>query len=222
MSESTAGLSWVDRYVRDQLSTDEIAEFEIALMDSPALADELETALAIRATLALGPEQQAASNEILPESLSGSGNWQPLALAAMVILALFSTVMFWKSGNDAAALQRQLEQLSQPRTGILNVPVNIMRSSGSENPDVVIKIPTGHSGILLDIELSSAARKIDELHFTLRNEAGERVANWTGQASPTGRAEVMLGSEQVPAELLSLEISSEAGTLIDQRWILFL
>ena len=50
-SDRTSRQEWVDRYVRDELSVEEIAAFELALLDSPEMQKELETTLALRQLL---------------------------------------------------------------------------------------------------------------------------------------------------------------------------
>jgi hypothetical protein len=138
-----------------------------------------------------------------------------------VILAVFSTVMFWKVGNDSADLQHQVDLLSQPRTQVLTVPVNIMRSAGSQTPDVIVQKPTGHAAILLDIELAPPSRQLDDVHFALLDQGGKAVANWVATPSPQGRASVLLNSEQIPVSQLWLEISSRSGDLIERRLLEF-
>jgi hypothetical protein len=219
--EQISRLAWVDRYVRNEMTADEMVAFEETLMDSPGMQQELQAALGLRETLLLESEQEPAEHDLLPDSLSGSGNWQPLALAATVILALFSTVMFWKVSNDSSDLQRQLDLLSQPRTHVLTVPVNIMRSAGGQTPDVIIQKPSGHAAILLDIELAPPSRQLDDVHFALLDQGGKAVANWVATPSPQGRASVLLNSEQIPVSQLWLEISSRSGDLIERRLLEF-
>jgi hypothetical protein len=139
----------------------------------------------------------------------------------MFILAVFSTVMFWKVSNDSAQLQRQLVSLSQPRTQVLTVPVNIMRSAGQHTPDVIIQKPTGHSAILLDIELGSRARELDRLAFALVDETGNSISDWIDAPTPDGRASVVLNSEQLPASRLWLQISSINGQALERRLLEF-
>jgi hypothetical protein len=223
MAEDTSRQQWIDRYVRNELTVEEIAEFELALMESPQMQKGLETVLGLREALLLEPEpgQQTAVDDLLPESLSGGGNWRSLAMVASVLLAVFSTVMFWKVSNDSAALQNQLDLLSQPRTVLLTVPVNIMRSASSQEPDVIVKIPTGHSAMMLDIELNPASRQQQSLGFALLDEAGMAVLKWSATAGPDGHVEALLNSEQVPASRLWLEISSEDGQVLDRRLLEF-
>jgi hypothetical protein len=50
-SDRTSRQEWIDRYVRDELSVEEIAAFEQALLDSLEMQQELETTLALRQLL---------------------------------------------------------------------------------------------------------------------------------------------------------------------------
>jgi len=225
MPEQNAHRGWVDRYVRDQMTEQEMAAFEETLMDSPALQQELETVLALRGALSMQPapppEFEAGSESDATQTLTGAGKWQGLALAAMVVLAVFSTVMFWKTSNDAADLKRQLTQLGQPRTQVLTVPVDIMRSAGSQTPDVIVKKPPGHSAILLDIELTPAARQLDLLNFSLVDPDETLVATWVASPNPQGHSTAVFNTEDVPASRLWLEISTPGGELIERRLLEF-
>lgn len=221
MSRKTTRLEWVNRYVRDELTVDEMAEFEHTLMDSPAMQQDLETVLGLREALLLEPEQHVPRDELLPESLAGGGNWKSMALAATVILAVFSTVMFWKVSNESAHLQRQLDVLSQPRSNVLRVPVNIMRSAGARTPDVIAQKPAGHSAILLDIQLAPRSLQQPSLVFSLVDEAGTTVLSWSATSFANGRAEALLNSEQVPGMRLWLEIASDDGELLERRLLEF-
>lgn len=221
MYEQSSSQKWVDRYVRNLMTMDEIAAFEDTLMESPGLQQDLEAALALRELLSRESVQEPFIAEMLPQSVPRVRHWQSMALAATVVLAVFSTVMFWKIGNDSADLQRQLDQLSQPRTQVLNVPLNIMRSAGGRTPDAIIQKPAGHAAILLDIELTPAARQLDAVNFSLLDQAGASVVSWSAAPTPQGHATVLLNSEQVPAAQLWLEISSPRGDLVERRLLEF-
>jgi len=221
MAEHTSRHEWVDRYVRNELTVNEITEFEQVLMESPAIQKDLETVLGLREALLLEPEQDIPIDGLLPESLSDRGNWQSMALAASLVLAAFSSGMAWKFSNDSADLQKQLNLLGQPRTDVLTVPVNIMRSAGSQAPDVIIQKPSGHSAILLDIELGKAALQQQALAFALVDEAGSKVLDWRTAAAAGGRVEVLLNSERIPATRVWLEIATSDGQLLERRLLEF-
>lgn len=223
MPEQISRQDRVDRYVRDELSPEETAAFETELLESPAMQKELETVLALRGALALEAETQearAAGNEA-NEPLSENANWRRLALAASVALAVFSTVMLWKVGNDAAGLERELQALGQPRTELLTVAVPIMRSASEQTPDVIIQKPAGRAAILLDIELGLAAREQNRLEFALVDPEGATVLAWQSAPAADGRATAVINSEHLPASRLWLQINAGDGEPLERRLLEF-
>jgi hypothetical protein len=221
MAKQTSREAWVDRYLREELTVEEMADFEVALMDSSAMQQELETAMGLREMLLFEAEQGIGTDNLLPESLSGVSKWRHLAVAATVTLAGFSTFMFWKVSYDSAELQRQVDLLSQPRSHVLTVPVNIMRSAGGQTPDVIVQKPASLSAILLDIELGPRSLEHESLNFALVDDAGTSVIDWRAAPSADGRAEVLLNSEQVPAVRLWLQINSSDGQQLERRLLEF-
>ncbi|MDX1554661.1 MAG: hypothetical protein R3212_01410, partial [Xanthomonadales bacterium] len=169
MTERAMQRARVDRYVRDELAPEEMAAFETELLESPDLQEELETVLALRAGLQRESVQQpaTAANDHVSEAMDSRSGWQRLALAATVVLAVMSTVMWWQAGNEVADLERQLNLMSQPRGDVLTVAVPIMRSAGGQTPDVIVLKPRGQAAILLDIELGLRARVEGALAFAL-------------------------------------------------------
>ena len=222
MTDQTHRQEWVDRYLKDQLSPEDEETFETRLLESQDLQDELEAALALRAVLARESDQgEAETIQAPPRPFERLAGWQPMALAATVALAILSTVMWWKTGNDAAALQQQLATLAQPRSDVLIVAVPIMRSSGGQTPDVIVQKPQGRAAILLDIELGLAAREEESLAFSLVNPEGETVLAWQSAPTPAGRATAVVPSEQIPASRLSLEIGDANGKTLETRLLEF-
>ncbi len=106
-------------------------------------------------------------------------------------------------------------------TFLQSVPVNIMRSASSRTPDVIIQKPVGHSAILLDIELGPAAGKLEELVFELVDDDGTVITSWNATPTQSGRASVLLNSEQVPSSRLWLQISSSTGQKLERRLLEF-
>ncbi len=221
MARQTSNQVWIDRYIRDELTTNEMADFEVALMESSAMQQDLETALALRETLLIESGQEPAHAAPAAVPPSGFGHWQRLAMAATVVLAVFSTLMFWKVSNDSAVLQHQVDLLSQPLNNVLTVPVNIMRSADNRMPDVTVLKPQGRSAMLLDIELAPVSRGQESLDFALVDETGTAVTTWTSAPTANGHAKVLLNSEQVPAARLWLQISSSDGQPLERRLLEF-
>ena len=51
MPEQISIQVWIDHYIRDKLTVDEMTEFEVWLMESPGMQQELETILGLREVL---------------------------------------------------------------------------------------------------------------------------------------------------------------------------
>lgn len=224
MRDRSQRIDWVDRYLRERLSAEDEAAFEEALLESPELQTELEAALALRAILAQGsegaPGQAAAEPPARP--FERPAGWQPVALAATVVLAVLSTVMWWKTGNESADLQRQLKALAQPRDEVLTVPVPIMRSAGGRTPDVIVQKPQGRAAVLLDIELGLAAREYATLDFALVDPNGKSLLAWQSAPTADGRATAVIATEQIPASRVWLHISDADGNTLERRLLEFL
>lgn len=223
MPELAALQARVDRYVRDQMSAAESADFEAEMLESPALQEELETALALRAAL-----QQEAALET--RRIAGDRarrhqfeipDWRAFALAATVVLAVISTVMWWKVGIDAADLEQQLQSLAQPTSPVLSVKVPIMRTAGGQTPDVIVQKPEGRAAILLDIELGLRAREQAQLDFALVDPEGATLLAWQSAPTDDGRASAIIDNQQIPASRLWLQINTSNGELLERRLLEF-
>ena len=195
----------MDRYVRNELGKEEEFEFEVALLESEELKKELETALGLKQLLKLSEDQiEDKSSGQAPENRS---NWQPYALYqpnmknAPVILTVSSMALYWKANGENLALSERVYSLSQPRTGVRVVAVDIMRSASSRTPDVRILKPQGHSSIILDIELAPVSAKADSLSFKLIQDDKSVQLEWDARPDSTERAKVAINSEAVNPRL---------------------
>jgi len=213
----------VDRYVRDRMSAAEAADFEAEMLESPALQQELETALVLRAAL----QQEAALETRRSAGDRARGHpfeksdWRAFALAATVVLAVLSTVMWWKVGIDAADLEQRLQSLAQPTSQVLSVKVPIMRSAGGQTPDVIVQKPAGRAAILLDIELGLRAREQAQLDFALVDPEGATLLAWQAAPSDDGRATAIIDNQQIPASRLWLQVNTSNGELLERRLLEF-
>lgn len=223
MLEQSHRKFWVDWYVNGDLSAEDTEAFETALLESSELQNDLETALALQGVFSWkSPEHENAVSEPRPMQLrSDPGHWHQLALAASVILAVVSTVMWWKTGNHAGDLERQVQALSLPVSEVLKVEVPIMRSAGSRTPDVIVQKPEGRAAVLLDIELGLAAREKAQLAFTLMDPEGTTVLAWQSVPRATGRATVVIPAAQIPASRLWLQINDSDGNILERRLLEF-
>lgn len=216
MADHEFNNEWVDRYVRDELSADEEAAFEEALLEDANLQAEVEAALGIRETLRLDAQ---ANDSADVRQLPVRNQWNTLAMAASVLLAVVSTTLFWRASVETGQLREQVESLKQPRT-VLQVPVDIMRSSGG-TPDVIIQKPAGQGAVLLDIELSPAFQGLDRIAFELQNVSGESLLTWQGAPGVNGRASAVLNSETLPDSVLQLNLSDPSSDAREVRLLEF-
>jgi len=220
MIEQSKYSDWVDRYVRDELSDEDVIVFEEQLMEDIELQNQLEAVLVIKEALKLDRGLATGPTE-WTEAKPARNQWSTMAMAASVLLAVVSTTFYWKTSVEAGHLQEQLSALKAPRTAVLNVPVDIMRSVGGDTPDIIVQKPAGQGAIILDIELSSRFHVLETINFQLQANDSSEVLSWTASPSSSGRASVVLNSELVPAGLVYLQISDPASELHESRLLEF-
>ena len=213
--------SFIDRYVRGELSEEEECQFETSLLDCPELQSEAQTVLAIREALWLDPQRHEPVPGKSPEIPPGTARWQPLALAASVLLAVFSTTMYWKVSNETSNLQLQLNALRQPQTDVVMISIDVLRSSG-DRPVAVIQKPANRALLVMDIELGVASRQQDSVHSSLRDESGQWAINWTTELRGRDAISVAFFADQLPDGRVWLEISRPGGELLERRLLEFL
>jgi len=218
MAEYDIDKGWVDRYIRNELSPEEEIAFEERLLEDPELQQELEAALAIKETM---KRSDLVRGDVVAPPVNTGNSWTPFALAASVLLAVASTTLLWRANIESDELRQQLEALKQPRTNVLNVPVDIMRSSGNGIPDVIIQKQDGQSVIVLDIELSPRFSQLDQVDFELSEESGERLLAWSSSGSRNGRTSAVLNSESVPDGRVILAMTSPGDQLKETRLLEF-
>jgi hypothetical protein len=144
-----------------------------------------------------------------------------MAIAASVVLAIVSTTFYWRTSVEAGRLQEQVNALQAPRTAVLNVPVNIMRTAGDASPDAIVQVPAGNGVIVLDIELSAHFQSLASIDFRLQADGLEEALKWTAPPSSSGRARVVLFSETIPGGRAHLQISNPSGDLTETRLLEF-
>lgn len=208
---------WVDRYVRDELSPEDEDRFEQRLMEDAGLQARVEAALGIRGVL----QQSSATTQSPPAGRIGSNPWTSWALAASVALAAVTTVLLWRENVRNNALREQVRSLQAPRTSVLTVPVDIMRSSGAGSPDVIIQKPADDGAIVLDIELAPRFRGLEQIDFSLQAPDGAPVLAWSATPGADGRAVVVLQPESLPDGLVELWIVGPNGRLNGRRLLEF-
>jgi len=219
MDKTEFNKDWIDRYVSNLLSAEEETEFELELLESPALQQQVETAMAIRQALVL---ERDLDQSVFTSKAAPGNSWQNLALAASVLLAVFSSTMYWKAGNEVRDLREEVGSPGAPLGGLLTVPVDIMRSSGSQIPDVVIKKPDGNTAVVLDIELGSSTSAMKSVHMNLVDQKGEKLLSWVSEVTATGRAQAVFLTDQLPVGQTWLEMTDADGHVLERRLIEFL
>lgn len=220
MTEQGKYDDWVDRYVRDELSEEEVEEFEERLMTDSDLQGQLEAVLLMKEALKLGNESEAdAAKDAV--AIPWRNQWSPMAIAASVLLAVVSTTLYWRSNVEIGHLQDQVAALQAPRTSVLTVPVDIMRSAGSATPDVIVELPAGHGAIVLDIELSPRFRNLQTVDFELLTQDSEAVLGWTAAPAGSDTIKVVLDSEVVPAGMIQLRMSDPDSDKQESRLLEF-
>jgi len=220
MNEQGKYDDWVDRYVRDELSEEEVVDFEERLLTDSELQSQLEAVLVMKEALKLASEAETDPAEdavVAP----WRNQWSPMAIAASVLLAVVSTTLYWRSNVEIGHLQDQVAALQAPRTSVLTVPVDIMRSAGSATPDVIVEIPSGHSAIVLDIELSARFQNLPSVDFELIPQDSEAVLAWAAAPAGADTVKVVLDSEVVPVGLIQLRMSDPDSDVQESRLLEF-
>jgi len=208
-----------DHYVRNKLSDAEQAAYELRLLESPELQDELEATLALQQALRLEKKSAPPSTDHTDPVKLPSHPWQNFALAASLAVVAISLVLVFSSRQEISELNKQIIDMGQPRT-VLNVPVQIMRSAGDEIPDVIIQIPSGHAAVLLDIELSGRSAAHPNLQFALQNEPAEAIISWASSTS-NNRSSFVLNAETLPTGKIWLRILDASGAQLERRLLEF-
>jgi len=216
MTEQGKFDDWVDRYVRDELSEAEMEEFEERLMTDSDLQSQLEAVFLMKEALKLESEAETNTAEDAV-TIPWRNQWSPMAIAASVLLAVVSTTLYWRSNVEIGQLQDQVTALQAPRTSVLTVPVDIMRSAGRATPDVIVEIPAGHSAIVLDIELSARFQNLPSVDFELIPQDSEAVLAWAAAPAGSDTVKVVLDSELVPVGMIQLRMSDPDSDVQESR-----
>ncbi len=130
--------------------------------------------------------------------------------------------MYWKVSNEAGMLRSEIGALHQPRTAVLTVPVDIMRSADTQTPDVIIQKPEGNSLLVLDVELSPAVIALGRARMTLRDTQAAELLAWDSGPFEAGRVTAAFDSHNLPDGKVWLEMSDARGRLLDRRLLEFL
>lgn len=213
MADRIIDSGWVDRYVRNELSTDEELEFEAALFDSPALRGDVEAALSLQSLLDLEGEAGERADSAPAAQPRRQPRLQPLAIAASLLVGALGLSMWLQRGSEVADLERQISELNRPYGEVTIRRLDVMRSSGTTPAHLLRK--TADDGLLvLDIELSASARRYDELDMFLQNGQGGQIASWRGSTIDRERVTLAIPSSRISAGMATLEMRA-GGEVIE-------
>jgi len=219
MNKQIDSREWVDKYLKGQLSDEEVVEFEERLIDDVQLQHELETELALTQAVKL----QAGTEPGISEITRGNprvNQWSSLAIAASVLLAIVSTLFYWRTSVEAGRLQDQLVALNAPRTSVLNVLVNTKRAGGPSGVVATVQKPDENAEIILDIELPAGFSELASIGFELRSDKPEADLAWNAPGTRSSRARVALNSELIPNGVVQLLILDPSGELEAKTYML--
>lgn len=218
MTESAVMSERVDRYVRGELDEAQAAAFEAELLESPRLQDALEVALGLQRVARFGAAP--ASAEVLPlrtraaaapppaRPLESAPGWRNWALAASVVLAVTSTTLLWRAETQNAGLQARVDELAQPLSEVLTVPVDVMRSADPSTPDVRIRRSAAPATLVLDVELAAQLVGTSTLDLQLSGPDGAALASGTATPTADGRVEIALRTAGLPDGVLTLRLAA--------------
>jgi hypothetical protein len=206
------------QYVRNKLSPARVEEYELRLLESPELQDELEEALMLQQALKLDESRSAENKHSETAKRPNRMHW---ALAASIALMLVSAYFHLTARNESNLLKDQVAALSEPRSEVLFATVKIMRSSSNSVPESIIQLSDQNSTVLLEIELGGRSRTAHALLFSFESENEPGNLTWTGSPDTRGLATVAIYSEQIPLGLVWLVVSSTDGEVLERRLLEF-
>ena len=213
--------SLTDRYVRNKLSPDEVEAYELRMLDSPELQEELEEALILQHALKLDKTQSNNLQGFGATETKKGPNWVQWALAASSALILVSSYSHLTNWTETNLLKNQVADLSQPRANIIFATVKIMRSASNTVPDSIILLPDQKSTVMLEIELGSRSRNAQSLLFSFESENEPTDLSWVGSPDDHGLTTVTINSEQIPLGLVWLVVTSKNGEVLERRLLEF-
>ena len=218
--------SLTHQYVRNKLSPAATKDYELRMLESPELQDELEEALMLQQ--ALGQDKAAVAgfkNTHWAASVKRpyQFQWALAASAALLFIctSLLTVNVYYNGQAENELLRNQIADLGKPRADVVFASVKIMRSAGNMVPDSIIQLPSQDTTIMLDIELGSRSRYAGELVFTLDSESHPVDLSWLGSPDADGFTTVAIDSEKIPAGLVWLQVSAKNGETLERRLLEF-
>jgi len=214
MADRVFDSGWVDRYVRNELSTDDEMTFEAALFDSPALRGDVEAALSLQSLLQI--EEAADTPAAEPnERRPGHLRLPPLAMAASFLVGVLGVSMWLQRASDITDLELQVAELQRPYSDVSIRRLDVMRSSGS-TPAHLVRKPAEGGLLVLDVELSASTRDYPKLEVSLLDADGASMGGWRGSIADRERITLAIPSSRLSAGEAAIEI--KAGGEVVESW----
>lgn len=216
MADRILDSSWVDRYVLNALSEEEATEFEAALFDSEALRRDVEAALSLQSILSIDETSNAEAQSVTARIPHRVQSWQPLALAASLLVGVVGIAMWFTSSSEVTNLRGQISKLNQASSEIVIKRIDVTRSSSAASGTPVLK-PAGDALLVLDVELSSRTKGLDRVQVGLVDETGITLSSWSGDTTNRDRVSLGIRSGQLRGGSLSIEFRQSDGELLEER-----
>lgn len=213
----------IDRYLADELSPEEAAEFEEHLLNNPDLQSEIE--LARRLKLGLATLRKRGELEGLVRGVRGPSRGPLLALAASVLIAV-GISMFYLSHRGPPLLAASVEAFAPGQLVRAAVDVNLVRRRDSTRIDigmpaadelVAIHILTGAQSAesRFDVQIARDSAETLARVEDLRADDDVVTVYFDARAAGAGDYRVRLepqnsGSEELEPEEYLLRVGSAA------------
>lgn len=207
------------KYVRNKLSPAEAEEYELQMLDSTRLQDELEEALVL--------QQALRQDKTVPVAHSSKSSYRfRWAMAASIALLFICTSLltmnvYYNGQAETELLKNHIADLGKPRSDVVFATIKIMRSADSMVPDSIIQLPIKDSTIMMEIELGSRSRDAQQLFFTLQSDNHPVDLSWIGSANANGLTTVAIDSEKIPTGPVWLQVSAKNGEILERRLLEF-
>ncbi len=216
----------IHRYLRDELTEQEASAFEVAVLESPELQDELEAAMAVQHSFKMA---EAKGVEVSGQPAKG-GNLQVSAdkkrtmslpqwsLAASVVIAAASLLFFWQARQQIGELEHSIasQNLARPGAG-LTLPV--MRAGSTQA--FVVQRPASGSIVNLGVEVAANSAQTP-LQLAFMTVAEQQVLyRWNGIPDAENTVSKAIDARFFPVGRVWLVIRDADGELLERRLLEF-
>jgi len=200
-----------ERYVAGRMSEDEEREFEVALLDSPELAAEVDERQRMKAGLG-ELERRGELQALLAQPLRPSGFRSPLALAASVLIVVFGAALFWFfRGGVTGGASIALTATPAETRGISATYILASTRAGATDP--TLDIARGAAPVRLRLVPESQGVAVFTASLIRVASTGEVSASPTLRVTQgtTAFVEVFLDPAPLPSGSYRLHLQPESG-----------